>query len=99
MFLSTSQYYDTPGLSYISSGAPTIPGGNFVFYNNGNNYGELFTNSWDATGPKPDWAVTANFTNAAPVPEPEYLALPLTVLLGTLAMVRKRLGRNAPTES
>jgi hypothetical protein len=39
MFLSVSQYYgQSIGLSYASQGAATIPGGAFVYDNNGGNF-------------------------------------------------------------
>jgi hypothetical protein len=62
-FLSVSELYgQSSGQSFISQGDPTIPGGNFVYYNNGGDFGALFTNTWDATGLKPDWAFNATFT-------------------------------------
>jgi|SRR5215469_11942561 len=94
MFLSVSQYYDTNGLTGAAGGSSTIPGGNFVYYNNGSNFNELFTHSWDDTGSKPEWAVTANFTTA-PVPEPSVFALFLTVIALVGIVARKRHGRQA----
>ena len=62
-FLSVSELYgQSSGEAFISQGDPTIPGGNFVYYNNGGDFGALFTNTWDATGLKPDWAFNATFT-------------------------------------
>src|SRR5262249_16887035 len=56
-FLSVSELYGQSfGTSYVSQGDPTIPGGNFVYYNNGSDFGALFTNNWTDTGTKPDWA-------------------------------------------
>jgi hypothetical protein len=56
-FLSVSELFgQSGGTSHISSGDPTIPGGNFVWYNNQSDFGALFTNNWDNTGVKPDWA-------------------------------------------
>ena len=62
-FLSVSELYGQSfGTSYVSSGDPTIPGGNFVWYNNSGDFAALFTNTWDNTGAKPDWAFNATFT-------------------------------------
>jgi hypothetical protein len=92
MFLSISQYYgQSLGESYISQGAPTIPGGNFVYYNNGGNFAELFTNTWDSTGLKPDWAVNLDFTSASTTPEPGTLLLLGTGLLGGIGAIRRKL--------
>ena len=65
-FLSVSELFgQSGGTSHISSGDPTIPGGNFVWYNNQSDFGALFTNNWDNTGVKPDWAFNATFTAEA----------------------------------
>jgi hypothetical protein len=62
-FLSVSELYgQSSGESFISQGDPTIPGGNFVYYNNGGDFAALFNSTWDATGLKPDWAFNATFT-------------------------------------
>ena len=62
MFLSVSQYYgQSSGLSYVSSGLATIPGGGFAYYNNSGNFNELFTNNWDNYGLTPDWGCQPRF--------------------------------------
>ena len=85
-FLSVSQYYgQSVGESYISVGTPTIPGGNFVFCNNGGDFAELFNSPWSDTGAKPDWAFTADFTT----PEPGTVMLLGAGLLGLVGLRRK----------
>lgn len=95
MFLSISQYYgQSQGESYISQGLATIPGGNFVYYNNSGDFNALFTNNWDATGLKPDWAVTLDFGSGSPnVPEPASLFLLGSGLLGVGATIRRKLSK------
>jgi hypothetical protein len=62
-FLSVSELYgQSVGGTHASDGAPTIPGGNFVYENNGGNFMALFTHVWDISGAKPDWAFNATFT-------------------------------------
>src|SRR4030095_3770946 len=62
-FLSVSELYgQSSGEAFVSQGDPTIPGGNFVYYNNGGDFAALFNSTWDATGLKPDWAFNATFT-------------------------------------
>jgi hypothetical protein len=92
MFLSVSQFYgQSAGLAQISQGDPTIPGGNFVYYNNQGNFNELFTNGWDAQGLKPDWAVNLDFTPGSGVPEPGTLLMLGTGLLGGIGALRRKL--------
>ncbi len=63
-FLSVSELYgQSSGEAFVSQGDPTIPGGNFVYYNNGGDFAALFNSTWDATGLKPDWAFNATFTS------------------------------------
>jgi hypothetical protein len=84
--LSVSQYYgQSSGESYISQGSATIPGGNFVYYNNGGDFNALFNSGWDATGFKPDWAITAQF---GAVPLPPSLLLMGSGLLGLVGWRR-----------
>jgi VPDSG-CTERM motif len=66
-FLSVSELYgQSSGETYISLGDPTIPGGNFVFYNNSGDFGALFNSTWDFTGIGPQWAFNATFTPGVP---------------------------------
>ncbi len=90
-FLSISQYYgQSSGESYISAGDPTIPGGGFVYYNNGGSFGDLFSNVWDSTGLQPDWAITATFDPGSGVPEPGTVILLGAGLLAVMG-IRRRL--------
>ncbi|MGZ4789204.1 MAG: PEP-CTERM sorting domain-containing protein [Terriglobales bacterium] len=90
MFLSISQYYgQSAGTSYISAGDATIPGGNFVYYNNAGDFNALFTNGWDATALKPDWAVNLHFTGQA-TPEPASLVLLGAGLLASIGTIRRK---------
>ncbi len=95
-FLSISQYYgQSQGESYISIGNGTIPGGSFVYYNNSGDFNELFTNNWDGVGLQPDLAFTADFTNSGSgsTPEPGTLTMLATGLLGTFAVLRRKLNK------
>lgn len=94
-FLSISQYYgDSSGEVQISQGTATIPGGNFVYYNNGGDFGALFNSSWDATALKPDWAVTMDFTSGSVTPEPSSAAIAALGAVAFLAYGRSRHRRN-----
>jgi len=65
-FLSVSELYGlSSGEAFISQGDPTIPGGSFVYYNNGGDFAALFNSTWSATGLTPDWAFNATFTGGA----------------------------------
>jgi hypothetical protein len=92
-FLSVSQYYgDSSGESYASiSNGGTIPGGSFVYYNNGGDFASLFDSTWDATGLQPDLAFTANFTSSV-TPEPATAGLLAVGLIGMFGAFRRRLG-------
>ena len=93
MFLSVSNYYgQSSGESFVSSGSGNIPGSGFAYYNNAGNFNELFTNNWDASGLKPDWAVNLDFNSGgAPTPEPGTLALLGTGLIGAVSFMRRKL--------
>ena len=96
MFLSISQYYgQSQGESYIDAGSATIPGGSFVYYNNGGDFNSLFTNRWDSTGLTPDWAVTLDFNagGGGGVPEPASLFLLGSGLLGAVGAIRRKLNK------
>lgn len=92
MFLSISQSYgQSAGQSYIDAGDATIPGGNFVYYNNGGDFNALFNNQWDTVGLKPDWAVELNFNGGGGVPEPGTLVMLGTGVLGLAGTLRRKL--------
>ncbi len=92
LFLSISESYGASvGEAYIVPGSATIPGGNFVYSNNGGNYAGLFSNAWDTAGIKPDWAVDLEFTPSGATPEPSSLILLGTGLLGGLGAIRRKL--------
>jgi hypothetical protein len=95
VFLSVSEFYgQSSGQSYISGGNGSCPGCAFAYFNNGGNFGELFTNSWDGSGLQPDFAFTANFSSSGgQVPEPGTLALLGTGLITAVGVVRRRRNR------
>jgi hypothetical protein len=89
MFLSTSQFHGQSfGSTYSSSGDPNDNLNGFAYFNNGSNFNELFTNSWDNFGLQPDLAVDIRFNNA---PEPGSLILLGTGILGGLGVLRRKL--------
>lgn len=93
-FLSISQHYgESSGQSFVSSGNASIPGGSFVYCNNGGSFDALFSTTWSGTGLKPDWAFTATFEKGSisGVPEPGSLILLGTGLLSLLA-IRRTIG-------
>ena len=87
-FLSVSGYYgDSAGESYLSSGGG-IPGGSFVYDNNGGDFAALSTDTW--SGPtSPDWAIDAEFGSSSSIPEPGTVTLLGTGLVGLVALRRR----------
>lgn len=85
-FLSASNYFPTGGGG--SWGQPQnqdfIPGGEFVFMNNGANFGDLFVNDWSQGFLGPNNDVAAEFVF---VPAPGAIAL---LGLGGFAAARRR---------
>jgi hypothetical protein len=87
-FLSVSGYYgDSAGESYLSSGGG-IPGGSFVYDNNGGDFAALSTDTW--SGPNsPDLAIDAEFGSSSSIPEPGTVTLLGTGLVGLVALRRR----------
>jgi hypothetical protein len=86
-FLSVSQYINqSSGETQISQGTATIPGGNFVYYNNGGSFNALFDSGWQ-TNLKPDWAIDAQFSAT---PEPGFYGLMAIGLSGFGIIVARR---------
>lgn len=77
-----------------SSLAGTYTGGQFVFTDNGDNFGLLTSNTWDLAGDLPEYQAhfNANFTSAtvAIVPEPSSLMLLVTGFSALLVVAVKR---------
>lgn len=87
MFLSVSQYYgQSSGQAYVVPGSSVSGLNGFAYYNNSNDFNALFSNSWDAYGLSPDWAVDVQFT-----PEPGTLLLLGTGILGGIGALRRKL--------
>jgi len=89
MFLSTSDFHgQSVGATYMSNGDtnPYLDG--FAYFNNGNGFGNLFANDWDAYGLSPDLAVNLQFDN---LPEPASLVLFGTAILGGIGVLRRKL--------
>ncbi len=88
MFLSISNFYgQSSGTAYVVPGTSIDGLGGFVYFNNEDNFNELFTNSW--SGPlSPDWAVDLEFNT---VPEPGSLMLLGTGILAGLGVLRRKL--------
>ncbi len=89
MFLSTSEFHgQSMGGTHMSNGSsdPNLNG--FAYFNNGNEFGGLFTTNWDAYGLSPDLAVSLQFDQT---PEPGTMVLLGTGILGGLGVIRRKL--------
>lgn len=108
--LSSSQKYvaflSTSGIAGGEDGSASMPyagvygsnayaDGDFVFYNNGDDFKKLTTNAWDMTGGKGDVWFQAGFSSAlvsaqaAAIPEPATMGL-TAAALAAVALVRRR---------
>jgi hypothetical protein len=89
VFLSISDLGLQPNSLFgMPTAGSVLAGGNFVFMNNGTNFGALFTSNWSQFGNHDVW-FKASFSSPTAVPEPGPLALIGFGLLG-LALVRRR---------
>jgi hypothetical protein len=94
-FLSVSEFYgESSGQTYISAGNGGVPGGTFVYFNNGGDFNKLFSQSWDGIGLSPDFAFSATFNSGGgTVPEPGTLLMLGTGLIGAIGVARRKLNR------
>ena len=94
IFASVSlNYVPTNGAGVFGARSDnTYAGGQFVYLNNGPNFGLLTTDPWSTFGTSYDLAFVANFSTpaGAEVPEPAAMLLFGTGLAGVAARMRKR---------
>ena len=92
MFASVSNNYFVGNSAGVMGARNNNPysGGRFVYLNNGNNFGQLVSNTWDTFGDSYDLAFTAQLSSPNEVPEPVTMALFGTGLVGIGAKLRRR---------
>lgn len=100
VFLSVSEYYTGNIQARMARSGEVYSGGNFVYYNNANNFGNLTSNEWDYLGGgRGDASFLMTFSDGAPsaVPEPASMSL---LVLGAVGMIGYRVRRRkARTET
>lgn len=94
-FLNSSNFFDgiEGDSSWDLSNDDPYAGGNFVYYNTGNNFNLLTTSNWDCAANCAgggDTYFVANFSAPAAVPLPGTLPLALLGLAGFAALRRRR---------
>jgi hypothetical protein len=89
-FLTTSGVAGGENGSAAMQFGTSYANGNFVYYNNGNDFNALTTHAWDSTGGTSDVWFKAGFSAVRVVPEPTSIALFGIALFGMGALRRRK---------